>query len=79
MLAITSCCDETLAAESFTKLCVYFFVTMMGLGCCDQAFPELWQGGAALVAVRRLLIAMASLVSEQSIGHLGFSSCGAWA
>ena len=79
MLAIIRCCDETLAAESFKKLCVYFFVTVMGLGCCDQAFPELWQGGAAPVAVRRLLIAMASPVSEQSVGHLGFSSCGAWA
>ena len=34
----------------------------------------------SLVAVRGLLIAVASLiVGAQALGHTGFSSCGAWA
>ena len=35
--------------------------------------------GDNLVAVCRLLIAVASLVAEQALGHRGFSSCGTWA
>ena len=36
-------------------------------------------GGYCLVAMQRLLIAMASLLAEHGFRHLGFSSCGSWA
>ena len=35
--------------------------------------------GLSLVAVRGLLIVVASLVAEHGSRHTGFSSCGTWA
>ena len=42
----------------------------LGLCCCAQAFSSCGERGLLFVAVRRLLIAVASL------RHVGFSSCG---
>ena len=43
------------------------FLTAWGLRCCAQAFPSYSDQGLLFVAVRRLLIAVASLVSEHRL------------
>ena len=46
-----------------------------GLGLCYRVgFLQVWQVGAALYVVHRLLIAVASLVAKY-----GLSGCGTWA
>ena len=52
--------------------CAYFFVTVLGLGCCVWAFSS-WCGWG-LVALRRLLTVAASPAGEHGLG-----SCGPWA
>ena len=49
----------------------FFLIFLLGLGCCTQAFSDCSEPGLLLVAVCRLLIAVASLVMEH-----GLSSCG---
>ena len=43
------------------------FLTAWGLRCCAQAFPSYSDQGLLFVAVRRLLIAVASLVAEHRL------------
>ena len=43
---------------------IYLFLAVMGLRCCAQAFSSCGERGLLLVAVRGLLIAVASLVAE---------------
>ena len=50
---------------SFICLFVYLFLTALGLCCCVWAFSSCSERGLLLVAVRKLLIAVASLVAEQ--------------
>ena len=57
----------------FICLFVYLFMAALGLHCCAQAFSSCSQRGLIFVAVRGLLIAVASLVVEH--GRAGFSSC----
>ena len=45
---------------------------MLGLHCCVVVVYR----GYSLVAVRELLIAVASLVGAQALGHSDFRSCG---
>ena len=42
----------------------YLFLAALGLRCCAQAFCSCGQKGLLFVAVRGLLIAVASLVAE---------------
>ena len=48
--------------------------TVLGLRCCTRAFSSCSKQGLLFLAVRGLLIAVASLVAEH-----GLSSCGSWA
>ena len=52
---------------------------MLGLRCCAWAFSSCGERGLLFVAVRGLLMAVASLVVEQGSRHAGFSGCGAQA
>ena len=55
----------------------FFFGRAGSLSCMD--FLWFWQVGITLAAVHRLLIGMASLVSEHGLsGTQGFSSCSSW-
>ena len=49
------------------NLFVYLFLAALGLRCCTQAFSSCSQRGLLFVAVRRLLIAVASLVVEHRL------------
>ena len=49
----------------FYKLILFILVlAVLGLRCCAQAFSSCGEEGLLFVAVRGLLIAMASLVAE---------------
>ena len=62
----------------------YLLLSVLGLCCCARAFSSCSERGLLFVAVRRLLIVVASLVEEhrlqacglQQLWHAGFSSCG---
>ena len=51
----------------------------LGLCCYAQAFSSCGEWGLLFIAVRGLLILVASVVAEQDSRHVGFSSCGTWA
>ena len=61
-----------------------YFLAALGLRCCTQAFSSCGEQALLFVAVRGLLIDMASLVPEhrlqacrlQQLWHVGFSSYG---
>ena len=46
---------------------IYLFLAALGLRCCAQAFSSCGERGLLFVAVRRLLIAVASLVAEHGL------------
>ena len=46
---------------------IYLFMAALGLCCCAQAFSSYGEQGLLFVAVRRLLIAVASLVAEHRL------------
>ena len=53
-------------------LCFFFFkinlfLAALGLGCCAWAFSSCGEWGLLFVAVRGLLIAVASLVTEHGL------------
>ena len=58
---------------------IYLFLAALGLRCCAQAFSSCGEQGLLFIAVRGLLIAMASLVAEhrlqacrlQQLQHVG--------
>ena len=52
-------------------------MAVFALCCCTRAFFSCGERGLLFVAVRGLLIAVASLVAEHRC--TGFSSCGSWA
>ena len=45
----------------------YLFLAALGLCCCTQAFSSCGERGLLFVAVRGLLIAVASLVAEHGL------------
>ena len=56
----------------FMLLCIYIFLinlflAALGLRCCARAFSSCGERGLLLVAVRRLLMAVASLVAEHGL------------
>ena len=59
-------------------LLIYLFLAVLGLHCCTGISLLAASGGYSLVAMLRLLIAVASLVAEV-LGYLGSSSFGSWA
>ena len=46
---------------------IYLFLAALGLPCCVRAFSSCGERGLLLVAVRGLLIAVASLVVEHGL------------
>ena len=48
-------------------LFIYLFLAALGLCCCARAFSSRGERGLLFVAVRGLLIAVASLVSEHRL------------
>ena len=51
---------------SFFKF-IYLFLAALGLRCCARAFSSCGERGLLFVAVRGLLIAVASLVVEHGL------------
>ena len=64
-------CGEILSIQSkrdFMFVCLFnLFLTALGLCCCTWAFSSCSERGLLLIAVRGLLIAVASLVVEQGL------------
>ena len=54
---------------SFNKFIyfIYFFLAALGLRCCPRAFSSCGERGLLFVAVRRLLIVVASPVAEHGL------------
>ena len=52
-------------------VCMYVRMAALGLRCCAQAFSSFSDRGLLLVAVRGLLIAVASLVAEHGLSARG--------
>ena len=48
-------------------MCFFFFLGALGLRCCVQAFSSCGERGLLFIAVRGLLIAVASLVAEHGL------------
>ena len=46
---------------------IYLFLAVLGLPCCAWAFSSCGEWGLLFVAVRELLIAVASLVAEHEL------------
>ena len=46
---------------------IYLFMAVLGLRCCTRAFSSCGKRGLLFVAVRGLLIAVASLVAEHGL------------
>ena len=69
----------------FKKLCLFvcLFMAALCLRCYARTFSSFGERGLLFIAVRRLLIAVASLVAEhrlqarglQQLQHTGFNSC----
>ena len=55
-------CEKTLPVSFFKKR--YLFLAELGLRCCTRAFSSCGEQGLLLVAMHRLLIAVASLVEH---------------
>ena len=51
-------------------------LSVLGLCCCTRAFSSCGEQGLLFIAVRGLLIVVASLVAEHGLWCAGFSSCG---
>ena len=51
----------------FFLIYFYLFLAALGLSCCTWAFSSCSERGLHFVAVRRLLIAVASLVAEHGL------------
>ena len=51
----------------FIYLFIYLFLPVLGLCCCTWAFSSCGEQGLHFVAVRGLLIAVASLVVEHGL------------
>ena len=60
-------CFVYLLFFQFIYLFIYLFLAALGLCCCARAFSSCSEWGLLFVAVRRLLIAVASLVVEHGL------------
>ena len=65
---------------------INLFLAALGLRCCVRAFSSCGEQGLLFVAVRGLLIAVASRCAARALGAQasvvvarGLSSCGSWA
>ena len=51
----------------FLNKFIYLFLAVLGLRCCARSFSSCGKRGLLFVAVRGLLIAVASLVAEHGL------------
>ena len=51
----------------FFLIFIIIFLAVLGLRCCARAFSSCGERGLLFIAVRRLLIAVASLVAEHGL------------
>ena len=51
----------------FKNKFIYLFLALLDLRCCARAFSSCGEWGLLLVAVRGLLIAVASVVAEHGL------------
>ena len=65
-------------------ICLFLFLAVLGLCCCTRAFSSCGERGLLFVAVRGLLIAVASRCRARALGTQAsvvvvrrLSSCGA--
>ena len=78
---------HTINISFFFKINIFIlFLAALGLRCCTWAFSSCGERGLLFIAVRRLLIAVASHCGAWSLGAWasvvvarGLSSCGSWA
>ena len=81
---VVKCLAESPCFCFFLSYFIYLFLAVLGLHCCARAFSGCGERGLLFVAVRGLLVAVASLVAEHGalgmwasvvVAH-GLSSCG---
>ena len=66
-LADFSLFSESLSLKKKLINIIYLFLAALGLCCCARAFSSCGEQGLLFVAVRELLIAVASLVVERGL------------
>ena len=59
--------DRVSSVLCFFLKFIYLFLAALGLRCCTQAFSSCGERGLLFVAVRGLLIVLASLVAEHGL------------
>ena len=67
MVIIYDLVKSNLHLEGFFKILFYLSLDALGLCCCVPAFSSWGEWGLLFVAVRGLLIAVASLVVEHGL------------
>ena len=76
MIPAGMCIPILVAMDFFLNL----FLAVLGLSCCVRAFSSSGKRGLLFVAVRGLLIAVASHCGVRAGSRrVGLSSCGMWA
>ena len=71
-LLFIQCCVSFFFLNKF----IYLFLAALGLRCCTQAFSSCGERGLLFLAVRGLLIMVASLLAEHGLQVRRLSSCG---
>ena len=66
-MCLLAICMSSLEKCLFFKIFIYLFLAAFGLHCCVQAFSSSGEQGLLFVAVRGLLIVLASLVAEHRL------------
>ena len=64
-----ACIKQTFILKIY--LFIYLFLAALGLRCCMRAFSSCGERGLLFLAVRGILIAVASLVAEHGLWALG--------
>ena len=59
--------DQAMTFFFFFNKFIYLFLAALGLYCCAQVFSSCGEQGLLFIAVRGLLIAVASLVTEHGL------------
>ena len=74
------CSFYTQSFEFFFKINLFIclFLAVLDLRCCTRAFSGCGKRGLLFIAVRGLLIAVASLVAEHELLAHRLNSCGSW-
>ena len=66
-ICLLAICISSLGKCLFKSFTLFFFLAVLGLRCCAQAFSSCGEQRLLFVAVRGLLIAVVSLVEEHGL------------